>query len=202
MKYRNLLLCAVIASSFGYNETSQAGTDAYLGEIMITPYTFCPRGSIAAEGQLLPISSYSALFSLYGTTFGGDGRTTFSMPDLKGRAIVGIGSGPGLTPRTQGQKSGVEQNTIAQANMPSHTHRTGIQTYDDPANSTSPKGNAFGVTATNTYVSNETAPSGKFMNPLSVSVDSAGASAPMNNMQPFNVLRYCVVTDGIYPSRS
>ena len=203
MTIRNLLLCAAAATAFSYSSTSEAGLDAYIGEIQITPYTFCPRNTIEANGALLPIAQNSALFSLYGTTFGGDGRTTFGVPDLRGRTIVGIGNGPGLTPRVQGQKSGSETNTITTANTPSHTHRAGIQTYDDPANSTTPKGNAFGVTATNTYVTNETAPSGKFMNPLSVTVDPAGGtSVPVNNMQPFNVIRYCVTTQGTYPSRS
>jgi len=202
MTTKNLLLGLSVAATLSFFTPASAGTDVYMGEIMITPYTFCPRGSTAADGKLLPIASNTALFSLYGTTFGGDGRTTFAMPDLRGRAAMGIGNGPGLTPRTQGQNSGSETNTLIAGQLPSHTHRTGIQTYTDAANSTDPKGNAFGVTATNTYVSNETAPSGKFMNPLSVRVDNTGGGQPVNNMQPFLVLRYCVTTQGIYPSRN
>lgn len=106
--------------------------EVYLGTVMATAITFTPRGWAPCNGQLLPISQNSALFSLLGTTYGGDGQTTFALPDLRGRMVLGSGSGPGLTPRIQGGKSGSESSvgqgsasgavTIGVANLPSHTH--------------------------------------------------------------------------------
>ncbi|WP_395074824.1 phage tail protein, partial [Hyphococcus sp.] len=94
----------------------------YIGEIMWTGFTFCPRGTIDASGQLLAISSNTALFSLYGTTYGGDGRTTFKLPDLRSRAPMHFGQGPGLTNRPLGQSAGTETNTMTVQQMPSHNH--------------------------------------------------------------------------------
>ena len=204
MKIRHILLAAAIATmGISHAPQAEAGTDPYLGEMFIMPYTFCPRGTVSAEGQLLAINQYQALFSLLGTNYGGDGRTTFGMPDLRGRIALSVGSGPGLSPVQLGQKGGAEQTTILTVNMPSHTHRAGIQTYDDPANTTTPKGNAFGVSADNTFVSDETAPSRKFMNPQSMVFDPAGGtSAPLNNEQPYLVLRTCIATTGVFPSRN
>lgn len=204
MSIKNLILGAAVASiGLMSSQTAEAGNSAYLGEMFIMPYTFCPRGTISAEGQLLPINQYSALFSLLGTQYGGDGRTSFAVPDLRGRIALGQGSGAGLSPKRNGERGGSETSIIVQSNIPSHTHRVGIQTYDDPANSTTPKGNAFGISADNTYVSNETSPSGKFMNSLSVTMDSSGGnSSEMTNMQPSLVLRTCIAVTGTFPSRN
>jgi len=203
MTLKNLLLAgALIAGLASTTPTADAGDNPYLGEGFIMPYSFCPRGTVSAEGQLLAISQNQALYSLYGTTYGGDGRTTFAMPDMRGRVPLGMGNGPGLTPRTMGQRGGAETNIIQIVNMPAHNHRAGIQTYTDPANSTDPQGNAFGIAADNHYVTNETAPSGKFMNPLSVRMDNTGANQAVNGLQPFLALRYCVATQGVFPSRN
>ncbi len=94
---------------------AQAGSDPFIGEIMATGYTFCPRGWEEAAGQLLPINSNMALFSLYGTNYGGDGRTTFGLPDLRGRTIIGQGAGPGLPATNIGQKRGGNQVTVNSA---------------------------------------------------------------------------------------
>jgi len=96
--------------------------EPFLGQIQPFGFNFAPRGWAKCDGQLLPISTYSALFSLIGTTFGGDGRTTFGLPDLRGRSIVHIGNGPGLSSISWGQRGGVENIYITQANMPSHSH--------------------------------------------------------------------------------
>lgn len=93
--------------------SAQAGPDEYLGEILTVGFNFCPRGTLEADGRLLPISQNTALFSLLGTMYGGDGRTTFALPDLRGRVVVGAGQGPGLTERRLGERGGVEIDVAA-----------------------------------------------------------------------------------------
>jgi microcystin-dependent protein len=117
--FRSSVAVAVLAASaFAMAPTASAGPDEYLGEILTVGFNFCPRGTLEADGRLLPISSYTALFSLYGTTYGGDGRTTFALPDLRGRTIVNAGQGPGLTNRPLGQRGGTERNEAGPALAP------------------------------------------------------------------------------------
>lgn len=99
----------------GTAQEAQAGIDEYLGEIITVGFNFCPRGTLEADGRLLPINENTALFSLYGTYYGGDGRTTFALPDLRGRTIVGAGQGPGLTERRLAEKGGIENDIAAPA---------------------------------------------------------------------------------------
>ncbi len=99
----------------GAAPAAHAGPDAYLGEIMTVGFNFCPRGTLEADGRLLPINENTALFSLLGTLYGGDGRTTFALPDLRGRVVVGAGQGPGLTDRRQGQRGGTESDIAGPA---------------------------------------------------------------------------------------
>lgn len=103
-------------------EVNACGTEAYLGQVCIMATTFCPQGTLEAAGQLLPITSYQALYSLMGPTYGGDGRTTFALPDLRGRAPVGQGQGQGLSPHNPGDKFGSETVTQTAAQMPIHSH--------------------------------------------------------------------------------
>jgi len=194
-KKLTLSIALLAGTTVGVSMTSTA-QESYIGEIRTLPYNFCPRGTAPAEGQLLAISQYSALFSLYGTTFGGDGRTTFGLPDMRGRVGIGYGRGPGLSDYRWGQKVGVENVTLTTNQMPSHTHRAGVQTYDDAANSKEARKNSFGVAAENTYVSDEDAPSRKFMHENTVLVENAGGGQFHENRQPYIALRYCVVTEG------
>lgn len=194
-------LSIALGASLLFAGTANAGTDEYLGEILIGGYNFCPRGSIPADGQLLPISSYTALFSLYGTTYGGDGRTSFGIPNLQSRVPIHTGTGPGLTPRALGSTGGSEINTMTIGEMPSHTHRTALQTKaGTTANTNSPRFKSIATADVNAYV--DGAPSGKFMHNNTVLVENAGASQSQNNMQPFLTLNYCVVTAGVFPSRN
>lgn len=94
---------------------AQAGVDEYVGEIMTVGFNFCPRGTLEADGRLLAINENQALFSLFGTMYGGDGRTTFGLPDLRGRTIIGAGHGPGLTPRQMGDRGGIEADKAGPA---------------------------------------------------------------------------------------
>lgn len=126
MPYQAINYCVVTAGIF----PSRNGANPYLGEVLFVGFNFCPRGTINADGQLLSINSFQALFSLYGTQFGGDGRTTFGMPDTRGRAIVGQGQGPGLSNRFMGQKAGWETNTMTVNGLPAHSHTVTV-TYID-----------------------------------------------------------------------
>lgn len=151
---RTSILIAALAGAALAVPAAHAGPDEYIGEIITVGYNFCPRGTLDADGRLLAISEHTALFSLFGTYYGGDGRTTFALPDLRGRVIVGAGQGPGLTPRQNGQKGGAEN------------HATNVPVMLDDGES-----------------------------------EVMGDSTTGENMQPFTVLKQCVVTQGIYPSR-
>lgn len=116
MIYKSLLAAAALGPAFALTpSTATAGPDEYLGEIITVGYNFCPRGTAQANGQLMPIAQYTALFSLYGTIYGGDGRTTFALPDLRGRMMVGEGTGPGLSNRRQGERAGSESHIAGPA---------------------------------------------------------------------------------------
>ena len=114
---RKFAMAAALAGALmaGTAPAAHAGPDEYLGEIITAGFNFCPRGTLEADGRLLPIMENTALFSLFGTLYGGDGRTTFALPDLRGRTIVGAGQGPGLTGRQQGQAGGSETDSAAAA---------------------------------------------------------------------------------------
>ena len=115
--FRNFAITTTLASALiaATAPVAHAGPDEYLGEILTVGFNFCPRGTLEADGRLLPISQNAALFSLLGTMYGGDGRTTFALPDLRGRVVVGTGQGPGLTERRQGERGGVENDRAAPA---------------------------------------------------------------------------------------
>lgn len=176
-------------------------TQPYLGEIILMPTNFCPRGYANAAGQILAISTNTALFSLLGTTYGGNGQTTFGLPDLRGRSAINQGSGPGLTPVVLGEQVGSETVTLTTNNLFKHDHRGAIQTANAAANSTSPNGNAFGVSSNNSY-ENATAPSGNFMDRPMVQVQPAGNSQPVSNLQPYLAIQACIALQGIFPSRN
>jgi microcystin-dependent protein len=162
--------------------------EPFLGEIRLFPIGYAPRGWLECSGQTLPISTNQALFSLLGTTYGGDGRTTFKLPDLRGR--VPIHPGQGIT---MGQAAGEEAHSLTQNEIPLHTHQvfasSAAATTADPTNAV--WADASGSYGTETPM--------VAMNPASIS--SAGANQPHSNMQPYLTLRFCIATSGIYPSR-
>lgn len=152
------------------------------GEIKAVGYNFAPRNWAKCQGQLLPISSNSALFSLLGTIYGGDGRTTFALPDLRGRVAIGEGSGPGLPNYRIGQRGGQATTTLSTANLPSHHHSVATQ----PANLETG--------------SSEVMVGGSGQG-SSVTGNSGGNQA-FNNMQPYLVVNYIICIEGTFPSRS
>ena len=180
--------------------------DPFLGEISMFGGNFAPRGWAFCSGQLLSISQYSALFSLLGTTYGGDGRTTFALPDLRGRAAIHEGHGPGLSNRPLGSKSGTETNTMTVSQMPNHGHSTTVQlslkAAQNAQDSSNPSGNSLG--AANIYDS-DVQPSVSLKEGSvtgTVNVLNNGGNLPFNNMQPYLTCNYIIALVGIFPSRS
>lgn len=167
--------------------------EPFIGQLMLVPYNFVPRGWAACDGSLLSIAQNSALFSLLGTTYGGNGTTTFALPDLRGRAPVSQGQGPGLQPYTLGETGGAESVTLLAAQMPAHNHLVHAQTGD--ANDGSPQ-NALpaGQGSYQTGAPNATMNSGM--------IAPAGGSQPHENRPPFLALQWIIALQGIFPSRS
>ncbi len=169
--------------------------EPFIGQIQIFGFNFAPRGWALCDGQLLPISQYSALFSLLGTAFGGDGRTTFALPDLRGRVPVHVGNGPGLSPIRWGDKSGAESMTLTVVNLPSHSHAlVGTNATADQAQ---PGGNALAQSSEDQYAA---AAPGDAMR--AGSVGSAGGNQAFNIRNPFVGIYYSIALQGIYPSRN
>ena len=158
-------------------------------------FNFAPRGWAFCDGQLLAVSQNDALFSLLGTTYGGDGRTTFGLPDVRGRIPVHAGSGPGLTPRALGSKSGQEKVTLTTSHLPGHTHQW--RGTNSPATSNSPKDNAPANALGDVYASDF---SGVSM--AANAISNTGGSQDHNNTQPYLCIHYIIALFGVYPSRT
>lgn len=178
--------------------------EGMIGEIRGFGGNFAPRAWALCQGQLLPISANTALFSILGTTYGGDGRTTFALPDFRGRTIVGQGHGPGLSARPLGQKGGTETNTLNITQMPAHNHAaTGTVTplaNTGEGEETNPA-NAFPANSgEDQYAENANTVMGS--SNLSITLGQTGGNQPFNNIQPFQVINIIICMQGVYPSRS
>jgi microcystin-dependent protein len=171
--------------------------DQFVAEIRIFPFNFAPRGWAVCAGQLLPISQNTALFSLLGTYYGGNGFSTFGLPDLQGRAPVMWGQGPGLSLVDLGQMDGTETVTLLQSEIPAHTHAMRASNF--PADVQAPGPNAVLATADAQLYKNTTSGLAA-MAPTTLS--PLGGSQPHNNMQPYLTARYCIALQGIFPPRS
>ncbi len=174
----------------------------FLGEIRAFGFSFAPRGWFFCDGQLLQISQYSALFSILGTYYGGNGSTTFALPNLQGRSPMHWGTGPGLTARTLGEVLGESSVTLIAGQMPAHAHSIVGATA---ATGTS---EATNTPASNTYLGPSN-PGALYLNPISApqpfspkAMGFQGQSLPHDNMQPYQVLNYCIAWEGIFPSRN
>ena len=216
---RNATSCATIGLALAMATAAapaHAGPEPFIGEMMLVGFNWCPRGFAKAEGQLMPISQNTALFSLLGTIYGGDGRTTFALPDLRGRAPIGFGSGPGLSTVSIGQKAGAEQVTISQAQMPSHTHGASTSVTADVkaratnqrADAVSPAGNVLGRTSSGGEVYNA-GPADQDMGASAIqanvsattTVSPTGGSQPVGIRDPYLGMTWCIALQGIFPSR-
>lgn len=172
-------------------------SEPFVAEIRIFAGNFAPRGWAFCNGQLLPIAQNTALFSLIGTTYGGDGRTTTALPNLKGRAPMHPGRGPGLTARRLGQRGGTETITLTEAQMPQHKHSA--RASDDNAVFNDPNGRvvARGPTRLSAFYKASGAPAGLRAGTLL----DAGGSQAHNNLQPFLAINFIIALVGLYPSR-
>lgn len=172
-------------------------SEPFIAEIRIFAGNFAPRSWAFCDGQLLPVSQNTALFSLIGTTYGGDGRSTTALPNLQGRAPMHPGRGPGLTSKRLGERGGVEMVTLTEAQLPNHTHtiagQTGVANSNDPANTlwSRPFGGpvAYAAPGTTTPMAEQ-------------ATNEVGGSQPHNNMQPYMAINFIIALQGLYPSRS
>ena len=168
-----------------------------IGVIKMFAGNFAPRGWALCDGQLLPIAQNTALFSILGTTYGGDGRTTFALPDLRGRIPMHPGSGPGLTRRRLGEKGGSENNTLNVNQMPSHSHSVPLHapvakgTTDKDKDSNASDAGFVKASLPDTQTQTFT-----------LDAEHVGGNQPVNNMQPFQCVNFIICLQGIFPSRS
>jgi microcystin-dependent protein len=173
--------------------------DQFVGQIIAVGFNFAPVGWVPCDGRLLPISQYDVLFTLLGTTFGGDGQSTFAVPDLRGRSPVGQGTGSGLTPRSVGEPSGTESVTLISTQIAAHTHTllavTAAGTLPQPS----------GTTALATQSNSAVSMYGAGPNTITLapqSITPAGGNQPHENRQPFNTVNYIISTEGVYPTQN
>lgn len=190
---KTLAIAAVFAGvSWATPVTAQAD-EPMIGEIKAVAFNFCPRGWAEADGQLLAIASHQALFSLLGTQYGGDGRTTFGLPDLRGRSMVGVGRGPSLSHINQGQRGGSEFHTLNHGELPAHNH--GAPVLLDTSNgqaSESASGTVSLQPLTEDSLDN-------FV--IGKNTADTGGSQPFNNRDPYLGMLHCVAKSGVFPSR-
>ena len=173
--------------------------DPFVAEIRIFPFNFAPKGWAFCDGQILPISQNTALFSLLGTVYGGDGKSTFALPDLQGNAAMHPGQGQGLSLRDLGEIGGAENVTLLTSEMPFHTHT--LQAFNQAGDQFGPNANGnFALTRSNggavynTTISNIVQFAPQALSP-------AGGSLPHNNMQPYLTLNFCIALQGVFPPR-
>jgi microcystin-dependent protein len=190
--FRNGLVAASIMLATSASPSVHAQFEPYLGEIMAFGPSFCPRGWAQAAGQLLAISQNDALFKLYGTTYGGDGRTTFSLPDLRGRVPIHVGQGPGLSDRRLGSRRGQESVTLNQNQMGQHNHT--LNASSSVADTTDAGGAVLGQAEIYTYTDSDTE--------MGNSIEESGWQQRHENMPPYLVVTYCVALQGVFAARN
>lgn len=171
-------------------------SEPFLGEIIMFGGNFAPRGWAFCSGQLLSIAQNTALFSILGTTYGGNGTTTFALPDLRGRVPIHPGQGPGLSSYVLGEAAGVENVTLLTTQMPAHTHVLTSNASTAAATDTLPTGNFLASDNQYTNASNTQ------MNANAVAIAPTGGSQPHTNIQPFLCVNFIIALEGIFPSRN
>lgn len=175
-------------------------SDQFVAEIRIFPFNFAPTGWATCDGQLLPISQNTALFALLGTTYGGDGKSTFALPNMQGNAPMQPGQGQGLSLRDLGEMSGVETITLLVSEMPAHAHGVG-RALADAGNVITPVNSVWAQSAAGRggAALYKEPPATGTVNPNSLA--PAGGGLPHNNMQPYLTLNFCIALQGIFPQR-
>jgi microcystin-dependent protein len=170
--------------------------DPFVAEIRVFPFNFAPKGWAFCNGQLLPISQNTALFSLLGTTYGGDGKSTFALPDLQGSAPMHPGQGPGLSLHDLGETGGSDTVTLLESEIPAHIHGVSASQSDGTSQSPANERLASGIGIAQYAASNNlTQLSSQVITP-------AGGDQPHNNLQPYLTLNFCIALQGVYPPRT
>lgn len=184
-------------------------TEPFIGEVKILGFNFPPRGYLLCAGQQMSVASNTALFALIGTTYGGNGQTTFNLPDLQGRVPIGQGQGPGLPDYSMGEAAGSTTATLLTSNMPAHIHtvnsvRVGIKSNSALADSPTSTDAYPGTNTTNVWAESSTANAYMASDAAIVSgtTDITGSSMPFSIVNPYLVINYSIATEGIFPSRN
>lgn len=196
MKLKSALLAAALMGAGLATAPSASAQEPFVGELRLFGNNFCPRNWAMAQGQLLPIAQNTALFSLLGTTYGGDGRTTFALPNFEGRTPVGVGRGPGLSNYVWGQRTGADMRVLSITQMPSHSHtmrasNNVIDTHDGAGDLFGDFGGflAYGSNTNGGQMNNAT-------------IANTGGGQSFSVQQPQIVMNWCIALAGVYPSRS
>lgn len=198
LRVRHLALAAALAGVLT-PQVAHAQSDPYIGQLALFGNSFCPRGWTEAQGQLQSIAQNTALFSLLGTTYGGDGRTTFALPDLRGRVPVGLGQGPGLESVVQGEQGGSESKTLSPSNLPAHTHP--LYVSSEAATNAAPDSSRM-LAVTQNAGSYRAASRNENKTALDLgSVGLVGSNVPIDVRNPYLGMRWCIAMEGIFPSR-
>lgn len=172
--------------------------DPFVAEIRIFPFNFAPRGWAFCDGQLLPLSQNTALFSLLGTTYGGNGTSNFALPDLQGRAPMHPGQGPGLSLHDLGETGGSETVTLLESEIPAHNHALRVDSAD-PGEDRTPAGEFFARSTGGNLFSD---PAGNLIQMSPNALAPTGGDQPHNNMQPYLTFNFCIALQGVFPPRS
>ena len=198
-KFTKKITSLALASAIGlaaYTPTKAYASEPFIGQIMMFGGNFCPRGWAGADGQLLAIASHQALFSILGTTYGGDGRTSFGLPDLRGRAPIHEGNGPGLSNFPLGSKGGIEQATLTQNELPNHSHTMNVT--KEIADKGGPGNKILAATPNGPTYSE--ASSDRTMRSDTISSVGGGQSFSIRN--PYQAVTFCIALEGLFPPRN
>lgn len=201
MKLRqSAILLAAAGSALSLSVPAQAGSDPFIGQIMTTGHNFCPRGFAPADGQLISIAQNTALFSLLGTFYGGNGTSTFALPNLNGRAPIGSGSGPGLPTYSLGQTDGTTTIQLTAGNLPAHTHSGTLRAVPTAGDSSRPVRNSLAMAPSGKNVYSTATPANN-MNAGDINIMATGGGEAFSNESPYLVVQHCIATQGVFPSR-
>ncbi len=211
MKLRIKFLGVLFIGLLSMTSSNVQAQEGFLGEVRMFAGNFAPRTWAYCDGQLLAISQNTALFSILGTTYGGDGRTTFALPDLRGRTAIGPRNGPGLPSYRLGQRGGAATNVLNATQLPSHTHAAaGTLKTSATATGSTPAGNypapasgrtSSGAVSISGWGSAADGAAGA-TNGVTVTVGNTGSNQSINNMQPYLSINYIICTQGVFPSRN
>ena len=192
----------VSAMAFGHIPVAQAqsGTQ-FIGQVSAFGGNFCPRDWAKTDGQLLPIAQNTALFSIIGTIYGGDGRTTMGLPDLQGRRPIGSGNGPGIGSYPLGQKAGSTNFTMSVNHLPTHTHAGTMRASTQVGDTANPNNKALAVDASGDKIYHTLGATNN-MGANTLVINNAGGNQAVNKVSPYQTVQWCIALYGIYPSRS